>query len=91
LKRLSVSGTPIHRRACAKGLADLPDETVVDGEVVALDPGGRPSFNAPQNGSAGTTIIYYVFDVMILAGRNVMGETFRGRDSHGGRWSGDHS
>jgi ATP-dependent DNA ligase len=53
----------------------LPDETVVDGEVVALDGDGRPSFNALQNGLAGTVIVYYVFDVLVLAGRNVMGET----------------
>ena len=58
----------------SKALASLPGETVVDGEVVALDEAGRPSFNALQNGSAGATIVYYVFDVMILGGRNVMGE-----------------
>jgi len=58
----------------AKALATLPDETVIDGEVVALDSAGRPSFNALQNGSAGATIFYYVFDVMVLAGRNAMGE-----------------
>ena len=58
----------------AKALASLPDETVVDGEVVALDEARRPSFNALQNGAAGATIVYYVFDVMVLGGRNVMGE-----------------
>jgi DNA ligase D-like protein (predicted ligase) len=58
----------------ARALAALPDETVVDGEVVALDEIGRPSFSALQNGSAGATIVYYVFDVMVLGGRNVMGE-----------------
>jgi ATP-dependent DNA ligase len=60
--------------AIAKVLAALPDETVVDGEVVALDATGGPSFSALQNGSAGATIVYYVFDVMVLGGRNVMGE-----------------
>jgi ATP-dependent DNA ligase len=60
--------------AIAKALAALPDETVIDGEVVAIDGDGRPSFNALQNGSAGSTIVYYVFDVMVLSGRNVMGE-----------------
>jgi len=59
----------------ATALAAMPDETVIDGEVVALDPAGRPSFNALQNGAAGATIFYYVFDVMVLRGRNVMGET----------------
>jgi DNA ligase D-like protein (predicted ligase) len=58
----------------ARALAPLPDETVIDGEVVALDAAGRPSFNDLQNGSAGATIVYYVFDVMVLGGRNVMGE-----------------
>ena len=60
--------------AIARALKALPDETMIDGEVVALDAAGRPSFNALQNGAAGAMIVYYVFDVMVLRGRCVMGE-----------------
>jgi DNA ligase D-like protein (predicted ligase) len=61
--------------AVAKALAPLPDETVIDGEVVALDESGRPSFNILQNhASSGAPIVYYVFDVLVLDGRNVMVE-----------------
>jgi len=46
--------------------------------VVALDESGRPSFNTLQNhGSAMPPIIYYVFDMLILAGKDVMAERFR--------------
>jgi bifunctional non-homologous end joining protein LigD len=57
------------------GLAQLPDDTVIDGEVVALDPEGRPSFTLLQNhGSRKIPIVYFVFDVMVLGGRDVMHE-----------------
>jgi bifunctional non-homologous end joining protein LigD len=66
--------------AVVRGLVGLPDETVIDGEIVALDDDGRPSFSALQNyGSAATPIVYYVFDVMVLAGRNVMAEPLEAR------------
>ena len=59
----------------AKALASLPDDTAVDGEIVALDAEGKPSFNALQNcGSSKADLIYYVFDLMVLAGEDVMGE-----------------
>jgi bifunctional non-homologous end joining protein LigD len=59
--------------AIVKALAAMPDETVIDGEIVALEPSGRPSFHALRNyaGSA-AAIVYYVFDVMILEGREVV-------------------
>ena len=51
----------------------MPDETVIDGEIVALDAGGRPSFNALQNyGSSTGPLLYYVFDVMVIGGKDVM-------------------
>ena len=61
--------------AVTKALAKLPDNTVIDGEVVAFDADGRPSFNALQNyGSAPGPVVYYVFDVMVLAGVDVTRE-----------------
>src|SRR5215469_265233 len=59
----------------AAALAELPDETVIDGEIVALDESGRPSFNLLQNyGSSDSPIFYYVFDLLILSGHDVMSE-----------------
>jgi len=60
--------------AIAAALESLPDETVIDGEIVALDENGRPSFNLIQNYSSSTSLLYYVFDVLVVAGRDVMRE-----------------
>jgi DNA ligase D-like protein (predicted ligase) len=53
-------------------LKDLPNNTVIDGELVALDDEGRASFNLMQNvKSAADRIRYYVFDIMVLKGRDL--------------------
>jgi DNA ligase D-like protein (predicted ligase) len=66
--------------AVVRGLTKLPKETVIDGELIALGDDGRPSFNALQNyGSASTPILYFVFDVMVLEGRDVKTETLESR------------
>jgi DNA ligase D-like protein (predicted ligase) len=58
-----------------KALATMPDDTVIDGEVVALDAEGRPSFNTLQNyGSSGVPLHFFIFDVLVLKGKDVMGE-----------------
>jgi DNA ligase D-like protein (predicted ligase) len=69
----------VRYRDVVRGLANLPNETVIDGEVVALDEDGRPSFNLLQNYSPGTPVVYYVFDVMTLAGRDVKARTLEER------------
>jgi DNA ligase D-like protein (predicted ligase) len=64
----------------ARALAYLPDETVIDGEVVALDETGKPSFNGLQNyGSATAPIYFYAFDVLILGGKNLMDQSLAAR------------
>ena len=69
--------------AVVRGLATMPDETVIDGELLALDEDGRPSFNALQNyGSSTTPVIYYVFDVMVLSGRDLTARTLEERRDH---------
>jgi DNA ligase D-like protein (predicted ligase) len=61
--------------AVVVALTHLPDNTVVDGEIVAFDQEGRPSFNALQNYGAGSApVVYYVFDVMVLAGQDLRRE-----------------
>ena len=46
-------------------LAGLPEETVLDGELVAIDDRGRPEFNLLQNfRSVASRIHYFIFDLL---------------------------
>jgi len=57
----------------ARELAYLPDDTVIDGEVVAVDEEGRPNFNLLQNfRSDESRIVYYAFDIPIHDGHDLM-------------------
>jgi ATP-dependent DNA ligase len=48
---------------------DLPADTVIDGEVVALDESGRPDFHRLQHFTAeASRIRYFVFDLLVLNG-----------------------
>ena len=54
-------------------LRGLPDGTVVDGEIVALDDDGRPVFNLLQNfTSESARIRYFVFDLLYFRDRDLM-------------------
>ena len=49
-----------------EALSDLPENTVIDGEVVALDDAGRPDFNLLQHSrSQALRICYFVFDLLV--------------------------
>ena len=55
-----------------EALTVLPDETIVDGEIVALGEDGRPDFQMLQNfGSAADQISYFVFDLLRHKGRDL--------------------
>jgi DNA ligase D-like protein (predicted ligase) len=61
--------------AVAAALDSLPRGTIVDGEVVAADAEGRPSFQLLQNAAGGgAQILFYVFDLLMLNGRSTMPE-----------------
>lgn len=73
-------------------LADLGmREAVFDGELVAFDDAGRPSFerlqrrmhvtapNAVRRLSASTPVVYAIFDLLFLDGRSLMGRPYTER------------
>ena len=45
--------------------------TALDGELVAFDENGQPSFNAIQNSSAETNVVFFVFDVLFHQWKDV--------------------
>jgi DNA ligase D-like protein (predicted ligase) len=56
-----------------EALSELPDGTVVDGEVVALE-SGRPNFNLLQNFRSGASNIrYFIFDILVFNDRDLTG------------------
>jgi ATP-dependent DNA ligase len=58
--------------AIAAGFARLPDETIIDGEIVAMDESGRPSFSRLQNFSANAdAITFYAFDMPMWKGEDL--------------------
>ena len=57
----------------AQACEQLPPNTLVDGEIVALDESGRVSFNLLQHHrSKAQALVFYAFDVLIYRGRSVL-------------------
>lgn len=60
--------------------ADLADHHVVlDGEIVALDADGVPSFQAMQHRTADSNIEFWAFDILALDGRSLLRAKYRDR------------
>jgi bifunctional non-homologous end joining protein LigD len=53
--------------------------TALDGELVAFDDQGRPSFNALQNAASGTHVVFFAFDILVSEGKDVKGLPLRDR------------
>lgn len=74
-KLLSRNGNELGLRFPAV-LSDLataiPSGSVLDGELVALDPSGKPSFSLIQNSaSSGATFVFFAFDLLQFEGTDL--------------------
>lgn len=58
--------------AIYSALASLGIDAVLDGEIVALDADGKPSFQLLQHATTSdTTLCYYVFDLLVMNGHTI--------------------
>ena len=73
-KNKDLSG--MYRGIAAAGLRLKADQAVVDGEIVALDAQGSPSFQALQHRGShpGHQIVFYAFDLLHLDGTDLTGQ-----------------
>jgi bifunctional non-homologous end joining protein LigD len=60
-------------RETTRALASaVPGDSVIDGELVAMDGEGRPQFQLLQNSrSSGAPLVFFAFDILMLGGRDV--------------------
>jgi bifunctional non-homologous end joining protein LigD len=68
--------TRMYPALAAAGQRLNADQAIVDGEIVALDPQGRPSFQALQHRGShpGHQIVFYAFDLLHLDGTDLTAE-----------------
>src|SRR5215216_1327007 len=56
----------------ASAFSFLPDDTIVDGELVVLDDQGKPSFSALQHSRfTSNSLYYYAFDLLAYQGKDL--------------------
>ena len=82
VRLLSRNGKDFTARfaSIARALKALPNDTVIDGEIVAYDTDGHLSFNVLQNHrGVGTELQLYAFDLMTLRGRDLTREPLEKR------------
>jgi ATP-dependent DNA ligase len=66
---LFTSQFPLIARACER----LPTDTLLDGEIVAIDKNGRISFNLLQHHrSHAQALLFYAFDVIVHRGKSLV-------------------
>jgi bifunctional non-homologous end joining protein LigD len=59
--------------AIAAACADLKENTVIDGEIIALDKDGKPAFNILQNRRMHKDAVqFYAFDLLVYQGRSLL-------------------
>ena len=75
VKLLSRNNKALNERfpAIVAALRRLPEDTMIDGEIVALNEAGRAAFNVLQNQRNGSSVYYYAFDVLMYRGRRLLG------------------
>jgi bifunctional non-homologous end joining protein LigD len=73
--------TRMYPRVAAAAQKLKTGQVMLDGEIVALDAEGRPSFQALQHRGLNPQhqVVFYVFDVLHVNGRDVIGEPLQKR------------
>jgi bifunctional non-homologous end joining protein LigD len=75
VRLMSRRGNTVNRRfpSIGEALTQLPSGTIVDGEIVALDAEGKPSFGMLQHSVnvPADSLRYYLFDILAWRGKDV--------------------
>jgi len=79
LSRKHTDLTRDYPSIAASGKRLLASRATLDGEIVALDAQGRPSFQSLQNRARRPHIVFYVFDVLHLDGRDLIDQPLEKR------------